>query len=80
MDVEGIVKMEDEQKKAKVMILPTLQEQARGTEAMEEHKVQEEQSETSMVTEQECMCDVFIMLLIWKESLAPCWFVFMMSL
>lgn len=70
MDVEGDVSMERselkgdkegeiEQKEA-VMFVRTLQELSRSMEAIEEHKVQEDQSETSVATEKECMCDILI--------------------
>lgn len=70
VDVEGHVSMEESELKGEqegekeqrdvVMFVRTLQELSRGMEAFEEHKVQEDQNETSMATEKECMCHIFI--------------------
>lgn len=64
MDVEGNVRMEgsdlkDEEKeqRAAVMFVRILQELSRSMEAIEEHRDQEDQSETVMATEKECMCN-----------------------
>lgn len=70
MDVEGNVSMkgsqlkadqegENEQREA-VMFVRTLQELSHSMEAIEEHRVQEDQSETSLANEKECMCNIFI--------------------
>lgn len=44
-----------------VTFVRTLQELSRSMEAIEEHKVQEDQSEASMTNGKECMCDIFIL-------------------
>lgn len=70
MDVEGTVSMEgselggdqegeNEQREA-VIFDRTLQELLRSMEAIEEQKAEEDQNETSMATEKECMCNIFI--------------------
>lgn len=42
-----------------VMSVRILQELSRSMEAIEEDKGQEDQSDTSMATEKECMCNIF---------------------
>ena len=66
MDVEGNMKEEGSEVKGEqdgeteqreaVMFVRTLQELSDSMEAIEQPKVQEDQSETSMTTEKECMC------------------------
>lgn len=52
---------EKEQKEA-VMFVRVLQELSSCMEAIEEHKDKEDQSETSMGTERECMCNIMFII------------------
>lgn len=45
-----------------VMFVCILQELSHSMKAIEEHKVQEDQSESSMATERECMCNLYCIL------------------
>lgn len=75
MDVKGNMHMEgsqlngeeegEKEKREAVMFICTLQELSRNMEAIEAHKVQEDQSETSAVTEQECMCYIYLFTLLY---------------
>uniref|UniRef100_A0A3P8STG4 Lymphoid-restricted membrane protein n=1 Tax=Amphiprion percula TaxID=161767 RepID=A0A3P8STG4_AMPPE len=49
---------QQEEEEETVIFVRTLQELSRSMEAIEEHKVQEDQSETSKATEKECMCNI----------------------
>lgn len=61
--MEGLeLKGEEEEEGEAVMFVRTLQELSRTMEAIEEHKVQEDQNETSLTNGKECMCDIFYIL------------------
>ena len=70
MDIEMNVKMEGSELKEKqegekeqreVPFVWTLQELSGSMEAIEQHKVQEDQNETSVTNGKECMCDIFML-------------------
>lgn len=60
---------ENDQREA-VMFVRTLQELSHSMEAIEQHKVQENQSETSVTTEKDCTCSL-LYIIYYKYHLPP---------